>query len=703
MKIEIPNTARFTQTGKSLLRILQNNDIPLLDLFIREGLQNSLDAADTSKDRFIESEVIIKDFNSDKFATHLDGITSIIKRRYNKTEKYIALRDYKTNGLTGPLTQEEAEKGFDHGNLISLVYSIGRAQRNEGSGGSWGLGKTSYFRIGNGLVIYYSRIKLKNGKYQSRLVVSLVEDEESAQTLLTNSEEKMSQGLAWWGDEYEKNKTKPITNENLILEILSCFSFPIYKGDETGTSIIIPYINEKELLNDNKLRSVREDQAGMTRPTPYWYESIEEYVRVSIQRWYYPRLDNTLYRGKHFKFKINGEQINKNNMEPFFKVMTDLYNLTITPQGVKDNFKNYPNLDYKVENVNITNTLNNPLAGYLAAVKVSSKLLGETPPNNLNSAYEFANIENTSNETNAPVFAFSRKPGMIVSYETEAPWIRQVDTTKPGEYILSMFTLNSENNIRAKEFDKSDTQSLEEYVRSGEKADHANWEDKDFKGEQLKIVSRIQTNVSSKLKGLYNFKEEILEGERKSLLSGKYGDVLLPKSRFGKKAATTRQKPTGSSPLVTKTRTKKFTIFSDEIEYHNDKIIIPFDFTSTAPINEIQLQFLIATETGNMDANNYEELSKGETPCRLLGIDYEFDLSGNKINLNVTNEKLINLDFANVSSLITKSKNPYGQVINMFVASPIQIRGKVSLKVISKDVKIILDLKSLESENVDHE
>ena len=45
MRIESAEHGRMTESGSSLLRLIQNQDIPLLDLLVRESVQNSLDAA----------------------------------------------------------------------------------------------------------------------------------------------------------------------------------------------------------------------------------------------------------------------------------------------------------------------------------------------------------------------------------------------------------------------------------------------------------------------------------------------------------------------------------------------------------------------------------------------------------------------------------------------------------------------------------
>ena len=44
MHIEIAEFGKMSQSGNSLLNLIQNNDLPILDLLVREAMQNSLDA-----------------------------------------------------------------------------------------------------------------------------------------------------------------------------------------------------------------------------------------------------------------------------------------------------------------------------------------------------------------------------------------------------------------------------------------------------------------------------------------------------------------------------------------------------------------------------------------------------------------------------------------------------------------------------------
>ena len=51
-----------------------------------------------------------------------------------------------TTGLTGNYSSTDANE-LNKSNFYKLVFGIGKNQEADGVRGSWGLGKTSYFRI----------------------------------------------------------------------------------------------------------------------------------------------------------------------------------------------------------------------------------------------------------------------------------------------------------------------------------------------------------------------------------------------------------------------------------------------------------------------------------------------------------------------------------------------------------------------------
>lgn len=222
MKIEIAEPGRMTQTGSSLLKLIQNNNMPALDLLVRESIQNSLDARKENS-RYVEVDYLTGKFNSEKLSQELEGITSSLRKRFpEKQYDFIAVRDFNTVGLTGEMDYKKV-KDNKYGNLLKLIYEICKPQETEGAGGSWGIGKTVYFRIGIGLVIYYSRIKESNGKYASRLAASYVENETSQDAMIPIYKEQSKRGIAWWGEQIGDNLTNPVTNEKYISTFLQIF------------------------------------------------------------------------------------------------------------------------------------------------------------------------------------------------------------------------------------------------------------------------------------------------------------------------------------------------------------------------------------------------------------------------------------------------------------------------------------------------
>ena len=72
MKIEIAEPGRMTQSGSSLLKLIQNHKTPVLDLLVRESIQNSLDAR-KSDARSVTVEFLTGNFSSRELGDELEG------------------------------------------------------------------------------------------------------------------------------------------------------------------------------------------------------------------------------------------------------------------------------------------------------------------------------------------------------------------------------------------------------------------------------------------------------------------------------------------------------------------------------------------------------------------------------------------------------------------------------------------------------
>lgn len=607
MNIEIAPFAPMAETGSSLLRILQNQSMPLLDLFVRESIQNALDASLKGQKK-VFVDMFTDSFEPNELNSRLESIGPKFDKLYATSKisnSFIAIKDSNTTGLTGPKSIDDVRDNR-LGNYLKLVREISKPQSEEGAGGSWGLGKTIYFRVGIGLVIYYSRF-YQNNKYQNRLAACFVEDE-NAKNRLLDENQNIRRGIAWFGELDKNGNTQPITNEDEIEELLSIFGIEPYSGEDTGTCIIIPYIDEENLL----MGTIDGDN-----DRPYWTNSIENYLKVAIQRWYAPRLANSKYEyGAFLNASVNGKMIKASDMLPLFAIIRDLY---IYSYDVNSDLSyiDDPSSIY-VNDITIKGELvKSNSSGKFVSIKASLEDLEMTAPDNCPSPYcQIKNVE-YEYDRNVPIVTYTRKPGMLVGYDFEGPWTHNAYSTDVGEYIIGIFVPNSIANLAQKANDGG-TISLEEYLRRCEKADHSFWEDITIGNVKQRIVSKTQTNVKTKITKNYKIPEKTSETFTATGLSSALARILLPNTGFGGVATRSigKRGPTSTIPKVPKSKKPLLTVTSP-VSFENDLVVIPFDLFIPKQDDEVNVLLKIDTEFSKIVADKWEDEMNSEFPLSI--------------------------------------------------------------------------------------
>lgn len=594
MKLETAKPGRMTETGSSLLKLMQTGDLPTLDLLVRESLQNSLDAK--NNDRYVKVDFQTGAFKAGKLNEHLEGATENLNKRFGKNSicSFIEIRDSNTVGLTGPLSIIDVSSPADYGNLLKLVYEISKNQTAEGAGGSWGLGKTIYYRVGIGLVFFYSRIRV-GSTFASRLAACLVEDE-TGDTIVDYGK-NLKRGIAWWGEKERPraDTTVPLTKNRDIQEILEVFDIAPFKGPETGTSIIIPYIDESRLLEET-LAKLEKDAAR-----PYWTDSIEEYLTVSVQRWYAPRLSNTQYKyGAHLKASVNGNQIKPSEMLPLFRTVRDLYLYATGAELDDDSLLLAENVKLCKEPIRKNSVLSKGnIIGYLAYAKLTAKNLKMLPPDNEASPYRQIDNAETGRENNSPIIMYTRRPGMIVNYDTTEYGL----FTPSDEYVLALFVPDSLIKMTGKYKDShGNPLTLEEYFRKGEKAEHAVWQDSNITGGNPGIITTLFKRTNDILKKEYTVKEKQTGETEKTGLSAKLADLLLPDSGFGTVPDwhVTPGNDPPSKPKVKKSRI----VISGGPYFRNGEIELEYQLYLKGKTTDVSLNVL--GERGSYNADDWE-------------------------------------------------------------------------------------------------
>lgn len=683
MKIEIAEPGRMTQSGSSLLRLIQNNKTPVLDLLVRESIQNSLDAhkADTKS---VTVEYLTGDFSSRRLSSELEGISVALSQRFPLDIcQYLAVCDSNTVGLTGEMDVQNV-KGNNYGNLLKLVYEICKPQEAEGAGGSWGLGKTVYFRIGIGLVIYYSRIDEGDGTYSSRLAASFVENETSTDAMIPEYKGMARRGIAWWGDTIRENTTIPVTDGKYISQFLDIFGIQPYSGDKTGTMIVIPYINKGTLLANNRI-----DYADVLDEhlSPYWYSSVENYLRIAVQRWYAPRLSNPHYPyGAFLKVCVNGEGISADSMEPVFKTVQALYNRA---NHVEDeDFLALNEAEVTVGDAIVKKFLHDTIAGNIACTKLTRDVLHMDVPHNKPEPAVYFNCEITDKTANKPLVFYVRQPGMIVSYENISAWTAGIPSTNKNEFIFGVFVLNSSNPFKV---DDSPVAKLEEYVRKSEMADHTSWNDWTDSHFNPRIISKIQKSVTKVIGNQYSDADVEHQPKENSELSRYLGDLILPPDGFGRGANSESGKP---KPATKKSQKKfSFSVSSSEIRYRANTMTVPMELktASNKKIKHTAFEVQIDSETGKIRLDEWENVLKLSAPFTINEVGMFIDsIDGEKIRTLLTvNSSNPSASFMDIGFALrsTSAGTVYGLDITSADEHSVKIKFTVLLNLKQKNVR----------------
>ncbi len=599
LRLEKAEYTRMAQTGSSLMRLIQNHDLPILDLLVRESIQNSLDA---SKSRKLQSYVDVHfnqgEFETESLANNLEGIGEGLVNRFGRTSQhFISIRDYNTVGLTGPLHHGDVKQG-NFGNLLKLVYEISKPQEQTGSGGSWGLGKTVYYRVGIGLVFFYSRVKTKTG-YESRLAACLVENEKEPGALLGGNSD-LERGIAWWGQAYANNGTIPITNENIINEILAIFKVKPYKEKETGTTIIIPFVDPDALLRE----ATHFDEEQHRKYA--WSEDISQYLNLAVQRWYAPRLLNRYFpTGAYLRVFINDIMITQDDIYPVFLIIQALFNRA-SYHG-RDEIPKFfdvistSNLDMKVIDINIQRTFQHgQRAGHVAVSKLANQDLGMLPPRNYWDPYTYIGEANESMESNSPIITYTRRPGMLVNYEISGTWVGQIPRTENDEYIIGIFVPNLDNKLN----EDLGAIDLDEYLRQSEQADHKSWSDFAINSKRIGIIDRVSKQIPRKIADAYRPHKDEKMGTRNRGLGKALAEILLPPEGYGRQSSLPHKKISRSGSRARKNKTR---IWIDSPTYKQGNVCYPFELSFSSTNKQAILEVIALLENGSIRANRWEK------------------------------------------------------------------------------------------------
>jgi hypothetical protein len=580
--------AENTIYGDKVLSILQDQSTPFVDLLVREAIQNSLDAA-LGDDAPVRVSFSLREFDPCELTSAICVLPTESDGLANKN-RVLEIRDTGTTGLTGEVLLCNVKDTKQTGNFIKLVFCLGVNQTKEASGGSWGFGKTIFFRPGCGLVFYYS--KLQSG--ESRLAACLVEDQNRNEGIL--KELDINTGVCWWGAKSKivdgRKCLEPLTDEGNILEVLNLLNSKPFNPGESGTSIIIPFLSDKFIANcsDTKLK-------------------------LSIMKWYGPRLyatwnqsRKTTKSGPRLIVSINDECINPNE-EHFFSVLNVLHKYAVQDRidgedlpAVSDFM---PRDAWRRDEIRY----GKKLLGWLAWVELSGRDLklanGFRSPDEILFLNEPSDPDDSETQQDfptgdrvgggRPLLLMTRSPGMIIQYSTDDDWVGN-ECANPDSWLVGMFVVNSAD------------EKVEHYFRSCEYAVHNDWvHPSDLKPESQPVVNYVR-HVQKKIRDIFTCrlkaKVETAIRHQAFSLSRQIARIFMPKDGFGTGALV------DDNPVIPErsggegNRSRKTMVKDSTIEYLGDGVYVNLHIFIPAG-KSFRLEVRVVGETGSMNVKEW--------------------------------------------------------------------------------------------------
>lgn len=611
---EILKTNYGVSYGSVTLKSLQNDNIPELDLLVREAIQNSSDAALGEAGPSYAVNFQYGSFTPAVFNSFLTDIENSLNIKYPiPSADFLEIRDTKTTGLTGCIRKADIKKD-DHGNFFKLIYDTGKRQTKSSAGGNWGFGKSVYYRVGIGIVIFYSKIKTETG-YDSRLIITLVEDESKKDSngndaTILNALEPLSAGKAWWGIR-DGEDLLPLQDMDFIKSVLDVFGLKPFKDNETGTSIIIPYLKTDSLLN-GIVPADAEIEAGIKEHfSNVWTASIADYLRLSIQKWYAPKIHNrelpNFCDKKWLLVSVNSTPIRKQDMLPLFNLAQELYTTSIAKTyGHEYKSKTFPGIVCLP--VNIRGYFDGMTSGYVSVIKISKQELNGTQ--NLLSPYDYIGKFEADGGLNEPVVMYSRDPGMIIDYAITGPWVKNIAPPEsPDDFVFAFYFPITHKTLKqdlpAPEYAGM---PLGEYLRDCEASDHMGWNDP----VKMQIVQRIQKNTVNQISGHLKKSEQVNVDATASKLAGRLGRNLLPRVGYGKKPGGSGGSG-GSGASGTKINNIVLEISSQTI--HGNSLVMNYELQLMHGKKDAKVSLMIASEGGWIDPESWKDEIGTEFPA----------------------------------------------------------------------------------------
>ena len=168
------------------------------------------------------------------FAKPWHGMQSAFWSRLSSSDQwFLTVHDRGTTGLSGP---ERADQAGSSSNFSDFVWNFGAPKAQEGSGGTYGCGRTVFFTVGRANDREDDSVALVHTRYRdgtrirSRFIAMG----------LTASHDRMYTGRHWWGRQPASDVPIAPVEDPSADRLAEMLGLPGFGPRETGTTILVP-------------------------------------------------------------------------------------------------------------------------------------------------------------------------------------------------------------------------------------------------------------------------------------------------------------------------------------------------------------------------------------------------------------------------------------------------------------------------------
>lgn len=220
--------------GSGIKNQLGRPTLPHYTVVVREAVQNSWDARILDSIRFrIEIRKLgnlVKEWQN-LIAAGVSTREQQLLTKLTENSLLLIVSDRGTSGLGGPLRSDEPVPEGTSADFVQFLRNIGEPRDTALGGGTYGYGKSIFFRSSlASTILVNTRVKNENA-LQLRLMGASITDP------FDGSDRRRFTGRHWWG-ELQDDVIMPLLDDDAE-HVAQRLGLPAFQGSDTGTDIVV--------------------------------------------------------------------------------------------------------------------------------------------------------------------------------------------------------------------------------------------------------------------------------------------------------------------------------------------------------------------------------------------------------------------------------------------------------------------------------